>query len=190
MKIGYARTSTKDQKYSIEDQLEQLNQYGCEKVFSEQLSSVDANRAELNAAIDYMREGDALVVTKLDRLARTVGDASKIIDVLKRKGCGLIILNFHNNSSLDTRTAAEELQFNIFVAFAQFEREVMLERQRVGIIKAKADGKYKGRKALADPKKIQIKQLIAQGVKKVDIAKQVGVGIATVHRVAKELREL
>lgn len=187
MKIGYARTSTIDQTYGLENQREQLIKHGVDPdhVYHEQLSSVDAKRAELKRAIDYMRKGDTLVVTKLDRLARSVADIVKIHEQLEAKGVALQILDLN----IDTATPTGMLQLNLFASIAQFERELMLERQRVGINKAKVDGKYKGRKALPDTKKNQIKQLIEQGVKKVEIAKQVGVGIATVHRVAKETRE-
>ena len=184
MLVGYARTSTKDQKYSLEAQIEQLTQAGCKKHYEEQVSSVDAKREQLEAALDYIREGDVLVVTKLDRLARSVADTVDIQKRLEEKKAGLKILDMQ----IDTTTSTGKFQFNLFAAIAQFEREVMLERQRVGIEKAKTEGKYKGRKPLSTKKKDEIKQLLAdKTMTKSAIAEKVKVGIATVYRVKSEL---
>ena len=183
MLIGYARTSTQDQKYSLEAQVEELKAAGCERLYQEEVSSVDSQRVELENALDYIREGDVLVVKKLDRLARSVADTVKIIERLEAKKAGLKILNM----KIDTTTPEGRLQFNLFAAIAQFEREVMLERQKVGIAKAKADGKYKGRKPTSDDKKAEILRLAEQGnMTKEEIRKAVNVGIATVYRVLKE----
>ena len=183
MLIGYARTSTQDQKYSLEAQVEELKAAGCERLYQEEVSSVDSQRVELENALDYIREGDVLVVKKLDRLARSVADTVKIIERLEAKKAGLKILNM----KIDTTTPEGRLQFNLFAAIAQFEREVMLERQKVGIAKAKADGKYKGRKPTSDDKKAEILKLAAQGnMTKEEIRKAVNVGTATVYRVLKE----
>lgn len=179
MLIGYARTSTKDQEYSLEAQIEQLTAAGCEKHYQEQVSSVDSEREQLTAALDYIREGDILVVTKLDRLARSVANTVEIQKRLEDKKAGLRVLDMQ----IDTTTSTGKLQFNLLAAIAQFEREVMLERQRVGIEKAKAQGKYKGRKPISEKKQKQIQELLATGkMTKEAIAKSVGVGIATVYR--------
>ena len=184
MLVGYARTSTKDQKYSLEAQIEQLTQAGCGKYYQEQVSSVDAKREQLEIVLDFIREGDVLVVTKLDRLARSVADTVDIQKRLEEKQAGLKILDMQ----IDTTTPTGKLQFNLFAAIAQFEREVMLERQRVGIEKAKTEGKYKGRKPLSTKKKDEIKQLLAdKTMTKSAIAEKVKVGIATVYRVKSEL---
>ena len=183
MLIGYARTSTQDQKYSLEAQVEELKAAGCERLYQEEVSSVDSQRVELENALDYIREGDVLVVKKLDRLARSVADTVDIQKQLEAKNAGLSILDM----KVDTTTPGGRLQFNLFAAIAQFEREVMLERQKVGIAKAKADGKYKGRKPTSDDKKAEILKLAAQGnMTKEEIRKAVNVGIATVYRVLKE----
>ena len=183
MLIGYARTSTQDQKYSLEAQVEELKAAGCERLYQEEVSSVDSQRVELENALDYIREGDVLVVKKLDRLARSVADTVKIQERLEAEKAGLKILDL----DIDTTTPGGRLQFNLFAAIAQFEREVMLERQKVGIAKAKADGKYKGRKPTSDDKKAEILKLAAQGnMTKEEIRKAVNVGIATVYRVLKE----
>ena len=141
--IGYARTSTLDQSAGLEAQLRDLKGAGCKKLFQEQVSSV-AERVQLDAALDYAREGDTLVVTKLDRLARSSRHLTQIVDALEAKGVALRILNL-GGETVDTRGATGRLILNVFAAFAQFEREMMLERQREGIAKAKAEGKYKGR---------------------------------------------
>jgi DNA invertase Pin-like site-specific DNA recombinase len=111
-------------------------------MFSEQMSSVAA-RAQLEAALDYCREGDTLVVTKLDRLARSARHLSELVDALEAKGVTLRILNF-GGDAVDTRGATGRLMLNMFAAMAQFEREMMLERQREGIAKAKAEGQVQG----------------------------------------------
>ena len=146
MLIGYARTSTLDQKAGIEAQVRDLQVAGCERLFQEQVSSVDvANREQLALALDFIREGDALVVTKLDRLARSVAHLMTILEALKAKGASLRILSM----GIDTSTPTGKLMLTLLGGVAEFEREIMLERQREGIAKAKAEGKYKGRKPTA-----------------------------------------
>jgi DNA invertase Pin-like site-specific DNA recombinase len=125
--IGYARTSTLDQTAGFEAQLDELSQAGCEKVFSEQVSSV-APRGQLEAALEFVREGDVLVVCKLDRLARSTQHLLDIVDQVKRKGAHLQILNL----GMDTSTATGKLLLTMIGAIGQFEREMMLERQREG----------------------------------------------------------
>lgn len=180
MLIGYARTSTLDQKASIEAQARDLTAAGCDKLFSEQVSSVDmANREQLAQALDFIREGDALVVTKLDRLARSVGHLLTIMDTIKAKGADLRILNM----GIDTATPTGKLMLTVLGGIAEFEREIMLERQREGIAKAKADGKYKGRKATARAKEEDILRLKAEGIGATEIAKRLGIGRASVYRI-------
>ena len=125
MQVGYARASTIDQEAGFEAQLKALTAAGCEKVFSEQVSSV-AQRPQLEAALDYLREGDALVVTKLDRLARSVAHLVAIGERLDSKGVMLKVLD----QAIDTSTPTGRLMFNMLGSIAQFERELMLERQR------------------------------------------------------------
>ena len=180
MLIGYARTSTLDQKASIEGQERELLALGCEKVFREQVSSVDTkNRDQLEAALDYVRDGDTLVVTKLDRLARSVGHLSEIVSRLEGKSANLRILDM----GLDTTGATGKLMLNVLGSIAQFEREIMLERQREGIEKARREGKYKGRKPTARAKAEQVLRLDRQGMKRAEIARQVGIGRASVYRI-------
>lgn len=184
--IGYARTSTADQQAGLEAQHRDLAGAGCRKVFSEQTSSV-GSRAQLIAALDYCREGDALIVTKLDRLARSARHLSEIIDTLEAKGVTLRILNF-GGDAVDTRGATGRLMLNMFAAMAQFEREMMLERQREGIAKAKAEGKYKGRKPTARAKAPQAVQLFHEGKQVAHIAKELGIGRGSVYRALESAR--
>lgn len=180
MLIGYARTSTLDQKASIEAQARDLTGVGCEKLFSEQVSSVDvANREQLAQALDFIREGDTLVVTKLDRLARSVAHLLTITEGLKAKGAALRILNM----GIDTSTPTGKLMLTVLGGIAEFEREIMLERQREGIAKAKADGKYKGRKPTARAKEEDVLRLKSEGVGATEIAKRLGIGRASVYRI-------
>ena len=148
MLIGYARTSTVEQVAGLEAQERDLKAAGVDKVFAEQLSSVDAKRPALAAALDFARDGDTFVVTKLDRLARSVADLLAIVEKLTAKGVALRILAI----GLDTATSVGRLMLNMLASVAQFEREVMLERQREGIAKAKAEGKFKGRAPTARAK--------------------------------------
>jgi DNA invertase Pin-like site-specific DNA recombinase len=179
MLIGYARTSTLDQKAGIEAQLKELREAGCEKVFSEQVSSVDvANREQLALALDFIREGDSLVVAKLDKLARSVAHLLGIVDQLKAKSASLRVLNL----GIDTSTPTGMLMLTMLGGIAQFEREIMLERQREGIAKAKGLGKYKGRKATARAKEADVLRLKAEGLGAAEIAKRLGLGRASVYR--------
>ncbi len=179
MKIGYARTSTVEQKAGFEAQLRDLKAAGAEKIFQEQLSSVDAKRDQLEAAIEYAREGDVLVCTKLDRLARSVADVVTIEARLNKKGAALHIID----PAMDTSTAAGRLTFNVLASIAQFEREIMLTRQREGIAKAKRDGKYKGRAPTARAKAAEVLALLKEGVGATEVAKRLGIGRRSVYRI-------
>jgi DNA invertase Pin-like site-specific DNA recombinase len=168
MKIGYARTSTLDQVAGYEAQVRDLKAQGCEKIFQEQVSSVDAQRPQLEALLDYAREGDIVVCTKLDRLARSVAGMVEIASRLKAKGAAILILDPH----LSNASPAEELTFNLLTAIAQFERQVMLERQREGIARAKGEGKFTGRQKTAVSRSEDVLRLHRQGVKPDAIAAQ------------------
>lgn len=177
MLVGYARTSTLEQEAGLEAQVRDLTALGCERLFKEQVSSV-APRKELGAAVDFCREGDALVVTKLDRLARSVTHLGKVIETLEAKKVALRIVNL----GVDTATPTGKLMLNVLGGVAQFEREMMLERQREGIAKAKAKGAYKGRKPTARAKTEEIKALASQGLSMNAIATKLGIGKGSVHR--------
>lgn len=178
--VGYARTSTFEQVAGFEAQLRELTAAGCSKLFQEQVSSV-AKRQQLEACLDYLREGDTLIVTKLDRLARSVAHLGQLVATLKIKGVSLRILDL----GLDTNTPTGELILNMMGAVAQFERQMMLERQREGIIKAKADGKYKGRAPTAMIKAQRVHELAAEGLKRSAIAQALGLSERSVYRALK-----
>jgi DNA invertase Pin-like site-specific DNA recombinase len=178
MLIGYARTSTLEQTAGLEAQRESLKAIGCERVWEEQTSSIGL-RESLTGAMSFCRDGDTLVVTKLDRLARSVRHLGEIIEELESKNVGLRILDL----GLDTSNATGKLMLNVLGSVAQFEREMMLERQREGIAKAKALGKYKGRKPMARLKAQEINDLVGQGIPKREIAKRLGVSERSVYRV-------
>lgn len=182
MRIGYARTSTLDQRAGLEGQERDLHRAGCEKLFIEQVSSVDvANRVALEQALDFAREGDTLVVTKLDRLARSVAHLVSLLDRLESQGVRLLILDM----GVDTGTPTGKLMLTILGGVAEFERAIMLERQREGIAKAKAEGKYRGRAPTARAKADEVKELHRAGIGASEIARRLNIGRASVYRVLK-----
>ena len=180
MIVGYARTSTVEQVAGFEAQDRELLAVGAEKVFAEQTSSVAA-RAQLEAALYFIRAGDVFVVTKLDRLARSVGDLCTIVKRIEAKGAALRILAMN----LDTATPTGKLMLNVLASVAQFEREVMLERQREGIAKAKKEGRYKGRAPTARAKAVDVRRLASEGMTREAIAARLGIGVASVYRVLR-----
>jgi DNA invertase Pin-like site-specific DNA recombinase len=168
MQIGYARTSTLEQVAGFEAQVKELKALGCKRILKEQVSSID-QRPELERALDALREGDTLMVTKLDRLARNVVHLGQIVERVQKAGAALRIVNM----GLDTGTATGKLMLNVLGSVAQFEREMMLERQREGIAKAKADGKCKGGKRSFSDERLAALQ--AQGKSMAAIARELGV---------------
>ncbi|RNJ44434.1 DNA invertase [Mesorhizobium erdmanii] len=180
--VGYARTSTTDQKAGLEAQLRDLDAAGCTKVFREELSSVADTRPQLQAALDWVRDGDTLLVTKLDRLARSVADLVAITEALRAKGVGLRILAMN----LDTTNPTGKLMLNLLGSIAEFERELMLERQREGIAKAKAEGKYVGRQPTARRQAGEVLRLKAEGKSAGDIVATLGISRASVFRILAE----
>lgn len=183
--VGYARTSTTDQKAGLEAQLRDLTKAGCVKVFKEEVSSVSTSRPELDRALEYLREGDTLIVTKPDRLARSTADLIQITETLGRKKVGL---RFLSNPELNTDSPNGRLMLTILGAIAQFERELMLERQREGIAKAKTEGKYKGRTPTARRKASEVIRLKEEGLTGDAIAERLDIGRASVFRILRDHR--
>ena len=181
MRVGYARTSTTEQVAGLDAQIRDLTAAGVEKLFQEQLSSVDAERPQLEAALEFVREGDVLVVTKIDRLARSVANLVDIERRLHAMGASLQVID----PGLDTGSPIGRLVFNMVAAIAQFEREIMLERQREGIAKAKAEGKYKGRKSLAGETAQEALTLLKGGMGASDVAKQLSISRRSVYNILK-----
>jgi len=183
MLVGYARTSTTDQQAGLAAQERDLTAAGVERTFAEQVSSVAAQRPQFEAALDFVRDGNTLVVTKMDRLARSTADLLALIKRLEAKGVGLRVLSMNGGEPLDTRTATGKLMLTVLGAVGEFERELMLERQREGVAKAKAEGKYKGREPTVRRQSETILKLKAEGKGPVEIARQLGVSRVSVHRV-------
>ncbi|WP_237482604.1 recombinase family protein [Lichenibacterium dinghuense] len=176
MIVGYARTSTTEQVAGFEAQDRDLRAVGAERIFSEQVSSVAA-RPELEAAIGFVRQGDVFAVTKLDRLARSVANLLEIVARLEAKGVTLRILNL----GLDTATPTGKLMLTVMGGVAEFERSMMLERQREGIAKAKAEGAYKGRKPTSRARSAEVAALKAEGRSVRAIAEALGISVGSVH---------
>lgn len=187
MLVGYARVSTVEQDAGFEAQKRDLKAAGCEKVFEEKVSSV-AKRDKLDAALEFVREGDVLIVKKLDRLARSVAHLCQIVAQLEAKGCALRILDIN----LDTSTPTGKLMLNLLGSIGQFEREIMLERQREGIAKAKDDGKYKGRAPTARAKTDDVlrlaKEAEGRGMTRAQIAKELKISPASLYRILADAR--
>lgn len=173
--VGYARVSTRGQ--SLDAQLNAL--HDCDKVFKEIISGAKDNRAELTALLDYVREGDTVKVTKLDRLARNTKHLLEISDYLEAKQVRLFIMNI----GIDTGTPTGKLMLTMIGAIATFEREIMLERQAEGIALAKQQGKYTGRKASAMAKSNEVLSLLAQGATKPEISRQLDISITSIYRI-------
>ena len=187
MLIGYARTSTLEQLAGLEAQQRDLKEYGCGKVYTEQVSSV-AERDQLDAALGALRADDKLVVTKLDRLARSVQHLGQIIERVNNAGAALVILDM-GGAAVDTSSSTGKLILNVMSSVAQFEREMMLERQREGIAKAKAEGKYKGRKPTARAKTDMVKIALDKGVTKAQICRDLEISKTSLYRIIGELRD-
>jgi DNA invertase Pin-like site-specific DNA recombinase len=178
--VGYARVSSTDQKLDV--QLDQLKALGVDKVYAEKASGADAERVELAKLLDFVREGDVVVACKFDRIARSTQHLLNIVERLTAKGVALKVLNIH----LDTSTPTGMLMLTMLGAIATFEREMMLERQADGIAKAKEAGKYLGRKPTAKAKSAEVVMLLGQGKTKEAVAAELGIGVASVYRIAKE----
>lgn len=148
---------------------------------SEQVSSV-AQRDQLEAALDFVREGDSLVVTRLDRLARSTTDLLEIVAKLDRKGVALRILDF-GGQSVDTQSPSGKLILTMFAAVAQFERELLLVRQKEGIAKARAEGRYKGRVPTARRQSCKVVELRTSGLKPGEIAQRCRMSRSSVYRI-------
>jgi DNA invertase Pin-like site-specific DNA recombinase len=184
MLVGYARTSTLEQESGLQAQVRDLEAHGCESLYQEQVSSV-GEREQLDSAIKSLRGGDKLVVCKLDRLARSVRHLGELLETLEARGGGLVILSM-GGQQVDTTTATGNMMLNVMASVAQFEREMMLERQKEGIAKAKADGKYTGRKPTAMNKADAVLSLLSNGMSKAKVCEHVGISRASLYRIIEK----
>lgn len=176
---GYARVSTLDQDLTIQE--EALKAAGCEIVRSEKVSGTSTKgRDELRNLLDFTRSGDVILVTRVDRLARSIADLQSIVIELKSKGVSLRA----TEQPIDTSSAAGQAFLGMLSVFAEFETNLRRERQAEGISKAKSRGVYKGRKPSIDREKVH--ELKAKGLGASKIAKELGIGRASVYRVLEE----
>ena len=178
MLIGYSRTSTTEQVAGFEAQNRDLEAAGCAEIFSEQVSAFQ-KRNELEKLLRFIRKGDTLVVTKLDRLARSIPDLVRIVETLESKEATLCILNMN----LNTNSPTGRLLLNLLASVAQFEVQIMRERQIEGIAAARAAGKYRGRKPTARNKSDQVFALHERGVPAAEIADQLKISRASTYRI-------
>lgn len=178
-KVGYARVSTKEQR--LEVQIEKLKD--CDKIYEEKLSGTNDKRPKLQECLDYVREGDILVVTRLDRLARSTLHLCEIAKLLQRKGVSLVVID----QSIDTGTSSGRLLFNMLGAIAQFETEIRAERQAEGIRKALSKGVKFGRKSLLNAEQVEaLKKKRQEGVTISVLMKEFGIGKVSVYNYLKK----
>ncbi len=178
MRVGYARVSTTDQDTAL--QRERLEEVGCERVYAERISGRSTDgRQQLAECLRFVREGDQLVVTKLDRLARSMADLIKITEELQAKQVDLVVLD----QAVDTTTPAGKLMFNMIGAFAEFERALAEERRNEGIARARTKGVKFGRpRAIGGDEAAALRELAARGAKLREMADATGVSVPTVSR--------
>ena len=186
MKIGYIRVSTQEQ--NIERQETMMKELEVDKIFIDKLSGKNTNRVQLKEMLDFVRQGDIVIVESFSRLARSTKDLLDIIEQLEKKG----VLFISKKESIDTGTPSGRLMVTVFAGIAQFEREILLERQAEGIKEAKKAGKYKGRKPIKVNsetfKKLYIKWQNGE-ITAVQMQKELKLKPATFYRRVKEYEE-
>lgn len=177
MQVGYARVSTKEQDLCL--QYDALNQLGCDKVYDDQASGKKNSHKGLNLALEVLREGDSLVVWKLDRLGRSVKDLVSMVGELEQRGIHFKSLT----DNIDTSTPAGRFFFHVMASLAQMERELLIERTRAGLDAARKRGRVGGRKRLMTDSKIQsAKRLLTDGIPPKDVAHDLGISVPTLYR--------
>lgn len=181
MKIGYARTSTQDQNLDL--QIDALQKLGCERIYQEKISSVKDNRPELENCLKALRAGDTLYIWRLDRLGRSLKHLVQLINQLQDMECSLVSIK----ENIDTSTPTGKLTFHIFASLAEFERDLICERTKAGLLSARARGRMGGRpQKLSEKEKSMIRQLMNDRNNSAsDIAKRFGVSRATVYNITK-----
>lgn len=193
MRLGYARTSTFEQREGLLFQIQQLHAAGCDEVFSEQVSATDLDgRTEWAKLLSKLQPNDEVVVTKIDRCARSIAHMVSIVEAIQAAGASIRVLDMN----IDTRTPTGTLILNVLGSVAQFERDMMLERQKIGIEAKKALDKtlpleqrtYKGRAPTARKKADSVHALLALGKSKQQVAEELGMGVASVYRILAAAR--
>lgn len=177
MLIGYARVSTQDQNLDL--QIQALTQAGCQKIFDDKISGSRAERPGLAKALEMLREGDTLVVWKLDRLGRSVKNLVDLVGDLYKRGIQFKSLT----DAIDTGTTSGRFFFHVMASLAEMERELTVERTRAGLEVARQLGRKGGRKRQMTDSKIEsAKKLLSNGVPPRDVAKNLGVSVPTLYR--------
>ncbi|MFW0168776.1 recombinase family protein [Rothia sp. P4278] len=179
MKLGYIRVSTPGQVESVRSQQQQLQQYGCEKIFTDIASGAQTARPAFREILSYARKKDSIVVTRLDRLGRSTVDTLKTVQELDQRGITIRALD----TSLDTSTPQGRLVLSVLASLAQWERELLVERTKDGLAHARAQGRVGGRKPALDPEQQQAAlSSLASGMSENQVAKAFGVSRATISR--------
>ncbi len=176
--IGYSRVSTSDQDASL--QIDALRAAGCKQIFTDEYSGIKASRPEIDRLLDHLREGDTVVVWRLDRLGRSLKNLLELVATFEERGVGFRSIE----DSIDTSSANGRFFFNVMGALAQFERELLVERTRAGLAAARARGRVGGRPTVMNATKIEKarKLYASQDHTVVEIAEMLGVSVATVYR--------
>ncbi|BAI95445.1 integrase [Sphingobium sp. TA15] len=177
MIVGYARVSTTDQCLAV--QMDELAAHGCDRIFQDQASGTSRARAGLVEMMQFVREGDTIVVSRLDRFARSLTDLFQLLDELSRKGVAFQCVH----QSIDTSSSTGKLTLAILGAVAEFENDIRRERQRAGIAKAKANGVYKGRRAKINAERVR--EMAAQGFTASTIASELGCHRQSAYRLLR-----
>lgn len=181
MKIAYVRISTVEQNEAR--QIEALKKYGIDKWFTEKVSAKDTNRPQLQAMLEFAREGDTVYIHDFSRLARSTSDLLKMVELLQVKGVHLV----SNKESIDTSTPTGKLMLTMLGAIYEFERTNLLERQREGVAIAKSQGKYKGRKEIKiDDFGAQYRRYLNRELSKVQLAKELNISRPTLDKLIRE----
>ena len=187
LKIGYARVSTGLQNLDLQE--DSLEKFGCEKVFTDHMSGAKSNRPGLETAIEFVRSGDTLVVWRLDRLGRNMEDLITIVNRLNNRG-----VSFHSlqeNITMDKSSSTGQLMFHLFAAFAEFERNLILERSAAGRAAARARGRFGGRPEKLSKSDLELmKTLIDNGTPIKTIAERWNVSRTTIYRYLNKLEEM
>ncbi len=177
MLIGYARVSSNDQNLDL--QIDALKKAGCSKIFSDKISGMKKSRPGLDNVLSYLREGDTLVIWKLDRLGRNVKGLIDLIEKLEEKGVHFCSIT----DGIDTATPVGRFFFHIMASLTQMERELLVERTKAGLTAARERGRIGGRKRIMTPSKIEAaKKLLSDGIPAKDVAQNLGVSIPTLYR--------
>ncbi|MDR2903614.1 MAG: recombinase family protein [Clostridiales bacterium] len=183
MLLGYARVSTQDQ--NLDRQLDELRQYGCEKIYEEKVTGTHTDRTELNKLLENARAGDTVIIMDLTRLSRSTKDLFALVEQLGQRSIDIKSLK---EAWIDTTTPQGKLMFTIFAGIAQFERDLLSQRTKEGLAAAKARGRQGGRPRTRNEKAHIVIALYKQGVSQREIAKQTELSRSTIKRIINDMK--